>query len=262
MKNNSSSLSAVMHGKDLAMYFTAGFPVVDSTVDIIQSLDAAGVAIIEIGMPYSDPVADGPVIQQSNLQAIENGMTLELLFQQLRNLPPLQSHLYLMGYINPIMQFGVERFCTLAQSVGITGCILPDLPPELYAASYQPIFEKYGLKIVFLITPQTTVERIKLIDALATGFVYAVSSNTITGKAGNNSAEAIEAYLLQAKTLVVKNKLMVGFGIATGKALHKVCEIADGGIIGTAFIKELAQTTDVVSVTKNFIQQIAEGYHE
>lgn len=262
MKNNISPLATAMNGKDLAMYFTAGFPVVDSTVAVITALDAACVPIIEIGMPYSDPVADGPVIQQSNLKAIENGMTLELLFQQLKALPPVQSHLYLMGYINPIMQFGVERFCALAHSVGITGCILPDLPPELYAASYQAMFERYGLKIVFLITPQTTVERLQLIDTLATGFVYAVSSNTITGKAGTNSAEAIEAYLHQAKTLVTRNKLMVGFGIATGDALRKVCEIADGGIIGTAFIKKLADASDVANVTETFIHQIAKDYHE
>lgn len=227
--------------KILSIYFTAGYPSLNDTVKIIQDLEKNGVDMIEIGLPFSDPLADGPTIQASSTQALKNGMTTSLLFQQLKDIRESVSiPLILMGYFNPVLQYGVEEFCKKCQEIGIDGLILPDLPLDVYQEDYETIFKKYGLVNVFLITPQTSDARICQIDAASDGFIYMVSSASVTGSQdgfGNNQ----ETYFERIADMKLKNPQVVGFGINNSETFLQATKQAKGAIIGSAFIKFLTQ---------------------
>ncbi len=241
--------------KILNVYCTAGYPKPDSTLDVMKSLQANGADIIELGMPYSDPLADGPVIQQSGSIALANGMTIATLFEQLKDFRKgISIPVILMGYMNPVLQYGFEKFCTDAATVGIDGLILPDLPEYEFETEYGAIIKKYGLDFIFLVTPETSEERIKKLDSLSSGFLYAVSSSSTTG--GDKSTTASTEYLQKLKNLQLKNPILVGFGIKDKASFDAVCQLADGGIIGSAYIKALQNTTDVNAATKNFLSSI------
>lgn len=239
----------------LNIYFTAGFPDLDDTVRVAQELEKAGANILEIGLPYSDPIADGPTIQESSNVAIENGMTLKVLFEQLKELRSKVSiPVILMGYLNPIIQFGVEKFCTACNEVGIDGLILPDLPMYEYETIYKPDFEKNGLYNIFLITPQTTKERILKIDELSSGFIYMVSSASITGAKSEITPEQIE-YFDSINAMNLTNKRLIGFGISNQSTFNAACQYASGAIVGSAFIKQLSKDSSTSGI-HSFIHQI------
>ncbi len=223
--------------KLLSIYFTAGFPNLNDTVSIIQELEKSGVDIIEIGLPFSDPLADGPIIQESSTQAIANGMTSKLLFEQLATIrKTVQIPLIIMGYFNPIMQFGVENFCKKCNEIGIDGLIIPDLPLEEYLSEYQSIFEKYNLKNVFLITPQTSNERILEIDSVSDSFIYMVSTAAVTGSQSGFGNEQMN-YFERISNLNLKNPQIIGFGINNLETFEQATLHQKGAIIGSAFIK-------------------------
>ena len=241
----------------LSIYFTAGYPTLDSTVEIAEALERAGVDFLEIGFPYSDPVADGPTIQQSSQKALANGMTLKTLFTQLKQLRERVSiPVFLMGYLNPVLQFGVENFCQACNQVGITGTIIPDLPIEEYVELYQETFEKNGLSAVFLVTPQTTAERIQKIDKLSSNFIYLLSSNSITGSKLQVQENA-EDYFRRVREMDLNQPLVIGFGIHNRETFEKATRYAHGAIVGSAFVKILGQENYQDKIS-NFIQSIRE----
>jgi tryptophan synthase alpha chain len=225
--------------KLLSIYFTAGFPELNDTVSIIEELEKNGVDMIEIGLPFSDPLADGPTIQESSTQAIASGMTTSLLFDQLANIrSTVKVPLIIMGYFNPMMQFGMERFCLKCAEVGIDGLIIPDLPLHVYETEYKTIFEKYGLKNVFLVTPQTSKERIEQIDAISDSFIYMVSSAAVTGSQSGFGSEQTH-YFKRIADLRLKNPQIVGFGIKDNETFDQATKHQKGAIIGSAFITYL-----------------------
>lgn len=225
----------------LSIYFTAGYPNLNSTVEIAEALEKAGADFLEIGIPYSDPLADGPVIQASSLTAIENGMTIKVLFEQLKELRTrVTIPVLLMGYLNPILQYGVERFCASCKEVGVDGVIAPDLPMYEYEEMYRTCFEDNQLSNVFLITPQTSDERIRKIDELSNGFIYVLSSSSTTGK-NVSLSDITETYFSRLKNMNLKNPTMIGFGISDNKSFSKASEYANGAIVGTAFVRLLAE---------------------
>lgn len=227
--------------KLLSIYFTAGYPQLNDTVKIIQELEANGVDLIEIGLPFSDPLADGPTIQQSSTAALANGMHTELLFGQLRGIRESVSiPLILMGYFNPMLQYGMEAFCKKCHEIGIDGLIIPDLPLDVYQREYEPIFKKYGLINVFLITPQTSEQRIREIDAASEGFIYMVSSASVTG-AKEGFGVAQKQYFERVASLELAHPQIVGFGISNAHTFQQAVQNAKGAIIGSAFIKHLTQ---------------------
>jgi tryptophan synthase alpha chain len=248
--------------KVLNVYCTAGYPQPDSTLPVMKALQAHGADIIEIGMPFSDPLADGPVIQQSSSMALGNGMTIARLFEQLKDFrrSPDQGGVgetipvILMGYMNSVLQYGFEKFCADAASVGIDGLILPDLPEYEFETAYGSIIKKYGLDFIFLVTPETSDERVKKLDSLSSGFLYAVSSSSTTGS--DKKATGAEDYLKRLKNLSLQNPVLVGFGIKDKTSFDAVCQVADGGIIGTAYIKALENSTDVNAATKSFLSSV------
>jgi len=241
----------------LSVYFTAGFPGLNDTASVLKELENNGVNLIEIGMPFSDPLADGPTIQRSSEIALENGMTMKLLFEQLKqyDLKKSTSAMILMGYLNPVMQYGVENFCRDASALGVDGVILPDLPMLEYINEYKAVFEKYDLKNIFLITPQTTEERIRLVDDNTDGFIYMVSSSSTTGaKAG--IADDQEKYFKRIKAMNLKNPTLIGFGISDNKSFSKACEFANGVIIGSAFINAIEKSIDLKKDIAAFVKKI------
>jgi tryptophan synthase alpha chain len=255
MNNKLTELFQLKNSDLLNVYCTAGYPAKDSTLKVLSALQKNGVDIIEVGMPYSDPIADGPVIQQSNMQALENGMTIELLFTQLNEAKPsINVPIILMGYLNPVLQFGIEKFCKAAAEAGISGLILPDLPMHEYEEMYSAMFKQYNLSFIFLVTPQTSAERIKKADKLSTGFLYAVSSSATTGTSGN--VEDKKAYFERIAAMKLKNPLMIGFGINDKSSYENACMYARGGIIGSAYIKALGISGDVEDATKTFLETI------
>jgi len=238
--------------KLLSIYFTAGYPALNDTVKIIQDLEKSGVDMVEIGLPFSDPLADGPTIQKSSTAALKNGMTTEVLFAQLKDVRhSVTIPLLIMGYFNPILQFGVEAFCKKCQEIGIDGLIIPDLPVDVYHEEYQAIFEKYGLINVFLITPQTSEERIRFIDSVSKGFIYMVSSASVTG-AKSGFGEAQQSYFKRIASMNLSNPQIVGFGISNAETFQQATKNAKGAIIGSAFIKHLTEngTTSVAEFIK------------
>ena len=243
--------------KLLSIYFTAGFPNLNDTVSIIKELEKKGVDMIEIGLPFSDPLADGPTIQESSTKAIENGMTTSLLFEQLKDIrKTVQIPLIIMGYFNPMMQFGIEKFCQKCASVGIDGLIIPDLPLHVYETEYKAIFEKYDLKNIFLITPQTTNERIQQIDEISDSFIYMVSSAAVTGSQSGFGSEQLD-YFKRISCLKLKNPQIVGFGIKDNQTFLEATKYQNGAIIGSAFIKFIA--SNPINQIKNFLTNI-HGY--
>ena len=227
--------------KILSIYFSAGYPSHNDTVQIIQDLEKSGVDMIEIGLPFSDPLADGPTIQASSTQALHNGMTTQVLFDQLKNIRKTVSiPLVIMGYFNPMLQYGVENFCQKCAEIGIDGLIIPDLPVDVYAYEYKATFEKYGLKNIFLITPQTSDERIHFIDSVSDGFIYMVSSASVTGsQSGFGSAQ--EEYFKRIADMNLKNPQVIGFGINNKETFNQATQFAKGAIIGSAFIQHLTE---------------------
>lgn len=240
--------------KLLSIYFTAGYPNLSDTVSIIQELEKNGVDMIEIGLPFSDPLADGPTIQESSTQAIENGMTTKLLFEQLKDIrKTVQIPLIIMGYFNPMMQFGVEKFCQKCNEIGIDGLIIPDLPLEEYLSEYQEIFEKYNLKNVFLITPQTSNERILEIDSVSNSFIYMVSTAAVTGSQAGFGNEQMD-YFERISNLNLKNPQIVGFGINSNETFNQATLHQKGAIIGSAFIKFISKNP--ISRIVEFVENI------
>jgi tryptophan synthase alpha chain len=247
----------------LNVYCTAGYPQLNSTPEIMNALQQNGADIIELGIPYSDPLADGPVIQHSSSIAINNGMTIPVLFEQLKNWKTqstplgdggIGAALILMGYMNPVLQYGFEKFCADAAAVGIDGLILPDLPEYEFETEYGAIIKKYELDFIFLVTPETSDERIKKLDSLSSGFLYAVSSSSTTGSDKNMTD--VSAYLKKLKSMQLKNPVLVGFGIKDKQTFNAACEHADGAIIGTAFIKALESSANLDKTIKEFIDGI------
>lgn len=241
--------------KQLNIYFTAGIPLLDDTAKVAKLIQNSGADMMEIGIPYSDPVADGVVIQQAHQIAINNGMTIEKLFEQLRSVKDeIKIPIILMGYINPILNFGFEKFCQKCKESGVSGLILPDLPPYEFEKNYKQILKQYDLNFTFLVTPETTDERILYLDDLSSGFVYAVSSSSTTGK--ENTTLKNEAYLNRLATLNLKNPVFIGFGIKNKTDFDSVTEKATGGIIGTAFVKILLESPNWEVEAASFVKSI------
>jgi tryptophan synthase alpha chain len=239
----------------LNMYCTAGYPHLDSTLEVMQALQDHGADLIELGMPYSDPLADGPVIQASGTKALENGMTLAKLFQQLKRMrPAIRVPVLLMGYMNPVLQYGFEKFCADAAAAGVDGLILPDLPIYEFESEFGALIRKHGLDFVFLVTPETSDERVRKVDALSSGFLYAVSSSSTTGKDKNMDDQ--QAYFKRLKGLGLKNPVLVGFGIRDRRTFLDACRHTNGVIIGTAYINALDAGPDIVAATRTFIHSI------
>jgi len=228
-------------GKLLSIYFTAGYPELEDTVPIIKALERNGVDMIEIGLPFSDPLADGPTIQESSTAALRKGMSTELLFEQLEGIRnSVKIPLIIMGYFNPVLQYGVEAFCSRCAEIGIDGLILPDLPLDVYQDEYEAIFKKYGLQNMFLITPQTSDERIQQIDEASEGFIYMVSSASTTGAKTGFGTEQ-QQYFERIGRMQLEHPQIVGFGISNAETFEQATQIAKGAIIGSAFIKFLTK---------------------
>ena len=240
-----------------SVFFTAGFPKLNDTAQIIENLGNNGADFIEVGLPYSDPLADGTTIQHSSSVALKNGMHLDLVFEQLQEIQQKNTTpLVLMGYLNQVIKYGEERFCKACTTCGIDTVILPDLPIAAYEQEYKKLFEKYGIANVFLITPDTSTERILKIDAMSDAFIYVVASASITG-AKNALSQQQKDYFLRIKNMQLKNKLIVGFGIANKTMFDSVCEHMNGAIIGSAFIEFLKNKG--TGAIKNFMQSILKG---
>ncbi|AQG81485.1 tryptophan synthase subunit alpha [Spirosoma montaniterrae] len=255
-QNRITDLFAQKSERLLNVYFTAGFPALDDTVPILRGLQQAGVDLVEIGMPYSDPVADGETIQQSNNQALENGMSLKTLFAQLDECrDEISLPILLMGYINPVLQYGIEAFCRKCAEVGVDGVILPDLPLDLYLAEYAETFREYGIVNVNLITPQTTDARIRHIDAESDGFIYMVSSASITGSTKGIS-DGMRAYFERVAAMNLRNPRLIGFGINDHETFDTACQYASGAIVGSAFIRHLAHHGPDADGIRAFVQTI------
>lgn len=240
----------------LSIYYTAGYPNLTDTLNIAEALEKSGADFLEIGFPYSDPVADGPTIQASSKTALDSGMTLPLLFEQLADLrTKVNLPVLLMGYVNVVLQYGVEEFCKKCKEVGIDGCIIPDLPMYEFEELYQPTFEKYGLSNIFLVTPQTSEERIRKIDGLSNAFIYLVSSSATTG---SNLAvsESSTAYFKRVADMKLKNPIVIGFGISDNASYVAANEHASGAIIGSAFVKALSNTGKLTDNIEQFMRQI------
>lgn len=235
-KNKLKTLFKRKQENILAIYFTAGFPELNSTTQILHGLQAADVDLIEIGIPYSDPLADGPVIQHSSTEALKNGMTLSLLFKQLEEVS-ISKPIVLMGYLNPVLQYGMEQFIESCTKAGISGIILPDLPIEIFERDYKSLFENANLEFIGLVTPQSAPDRIEKIDRISSGFVYAVSSASTTGSK-NTIGDSID-YLNKLKALNLKNPILTGFNIKDHHSYKIACQHSKGAIIGSAFIKHL-----------------------
>jgi len=240
----------------LTIYFTAGFPDLKDTRSILAELEKSGADMVEIGIPYSDPVADGGTIQQSNQQALENGMSIPKLFEQLEEVrKEISIPIILMGYFNPIMQYGVEQFCIKCQEIGVDGLIIPDLPIEVYKKEYEEFFEVNGLINIFMITPQTSDQRIHMIDRTQNGFIYMVSSASITGENRDISTTQKE-YFERIKSMRLDHPLLIGFGISTHEHYKMASSYARGAIIGSAFIKSLQSGDNPILSTQKFIESI------
>lgn len=240
----------------LTIYFTGGFPNLNDTEFIISELEKSGAGMVEIGIPFSDPAADGPVIQQSSHQALENGMSLTLLFQQLKDIRrTINIPLVLMGYFNPVYQFGVKRFCEMCNESGIDGVILPDMPLNEFQQNYQQYFTENNLHNILLVTPQTSIERVRHIDSVSTGFIYMVSSSSITGK--NQKVEDFQTeYFERIKGLNLTTPTLIGFGISDNATFKNACKYANGAIIGSAFIKALQQDVALDVAINDYVKSV------
>jgi len=246
----------------LSIYFCAGAPTYDGTVDVIRTLEQEGVDMIEIGIPFSDPMADGTVIQQAATQALHNGMSLRHLFSQLEHIrEEVKIPLILMGYLNPILQFGFEHFCETCATCGIDGVIIPDLPLREYQLSYKAIADRHGIKVVLLITPETSEERVRMIDEQTNSFIYMVSSASTTGAQTSFNQEK-EDYFTRINGMQLKNPRMIGFGISNYATFQSACEKAAGGIIGSRFVTLLQEMKDPKQAIQALKQRIAKPTKE
>jgi len=241
----------------LSVYFTSGFPALEDTVPTLKCLQANGVDLVEIGVPFSDPLADGIVIQNSSQQALRNGMSIRKLFDQLTSVrADIHIPLIMMGYLNPIMQFGFDTFCAECARVGVDGMIIPDLPMVDYINQYKAIAERYGLEFIFLITPETSDERIREIDSHTNGFIYMVSSAAVTGT--QSSFDTKVEYFNRINSMNLKNPRLIGFGISNKSTRDMVNRYSSGAIIGSAFIKALEETQDVEKGVKLLLEKLEE----
>ena len=256
MKNRITELLKKKKHNILSVYYTAGFPKLENTINIAESLEEAGADIIEIGIPFSDPIADGPIIQASNKIALDNGMTVKKLIEQVseaRN--RVKVPIILMGYINPIIQYGVEKFCTDAAGAGVDGLILPDMPMDVYQDEYQAVFETHQLSNTFLVSPTTSEARIRKIDEATNGFIYAVSSSSTTGaKEGFSSLQ--ENYFNKLQAMKLKNPFLIGFGISNKETFSNACKYGAGAIVGSAFISILKESVDLKADIARFVKNI------
>lgn len=240
----------------LSVYFTAGFPRLEDTMTIIQTLQDSGADLVEVGIPFSDPVADGPTIQDSNQVALKNGMSLKLLVQQLKTMrETIDIPILLMGYLNPIMQYGVEQFCKDMAAVGVDGLIIPDLPMQAYLKEFKACFNEHGIHNIFLITPQTAEERIDFIDRESEGFIYMVSSASITGAKSGISQEQLN-YFERIKAMRLAKPTLIGFGISDHATFSKACQYSNGAIIGSAFVKLLANSKNLKKDIKDYVEKV------
>ncbi len=240
----------------LAVYFTAGYPALEDTLDIATAIANNGADLVEIGIPFSDPVADGPTIQNSSKLALDNGMSVEKLLEQLEGAKKgIEAPVVLMGYLNPVLQYGVEAFCEKASSVGVDGLILPDLPLAEYESEYKDIFERYGLLNIFLITPQTSDKRIRQIDSISEGFIYMVSSTSTTGAKTGISKEQ-EAYFERIQKMNLKNPTLIGFGISNAATFQQASQFSNGAIIGSACIKAIEKEGNAAVHAAKFVKDI------
>lgn len=256
MENRIQTLFRNKGNKILSVYFTAGYPELNDTVEIIKELEKNGADLIEIGIPFSDPVADGPVIQQSSEIALKNGMTLNLLFEQLEGIREQVSiPLILMGYFNPVMQYGLERFCQKCQTIGIDGTIIPDLPLDVYEEECKELFERNNILNILLITPQTPEARVRKIDNLSTGFIYMVSSSSTTG-VKTNIIDSQTDYFERIEKMNLRTKKLTGFGISDKSSFQKACSFTSGAIIGSAFIKALSGEGKIQEKVEAFVKNI------
>ena len=243
----------------LSVFFTAGFPALKSTGLIVGALEKAGVDLIEIGIPFSDPIADGPTIQDSNKVALRNGMSVKVLLEQIQKIrKEVSIPIILMGYLNPVLQYGFEKFCTEAASNGVDGLILPDMPLEEFEQDYRTITEKNGLINIFMVSPTTSDERIRKIDSISRGFIYAISSSSTTGARSEFSNDQAK-YFIRLKDLGLKNPFLVGFGISNHQTFSKASEYSSGAIVGSAFINLLKEAKDINQEIEQFIEQIRPG---
>ena len=237
----------------LSVYFTAGYPHTSDTAEILKTLEAKGIDMAEVGIPFSDPMADGPVIQESSTKALRGGMSLRLLFEQLKDIrKEVKMPLILMGYLNPIMQFGFEVFCQKCNEIGIDGAIIPDLPFAEYMAEYKATADRYGLKLIMLITPETSEERIRLIDGNTSGFIYMVSSAATTG-AQQNFDEKKQAYFRRINAMELKNPRLVGFGISNKATLEAANANSSGAIIGSKFVQLLGSEPSIADAVDKLL---------
>ncbi len=240
----------------LSVFYTAGFPNLNDTVTIARHLEKAGADMIELGIPFSDPIADGPVIQRSNDRAIANGMTVALLLDQVKQIrQTVKIPLLLMGYLNPVLQYGLENFFTDAAKAGADGVILPDLPPEEFELKYREKSIQAGVHVVFLVTPSSTDERIRQLDGLSGGFLYAVSLSGVTGARKSFTAEQ-EVFLKRLRELKLKNPVLAGFGISNAESFHAACSLTNGAIVGSAFISLLENCHNLQAETEDFIHSL------
>jgi tryptophan synthase alpha chain len=240
----------------LSVFFTGGFPQLDSTAEIAKALESSGVDLIEIGIPFSDPVADGPAIQESNKIALQNGMNLKLLIAQVKEIrKEVSIPIILMGYMNPVLQYGMEKFCADCAVAGVDGLILPDLPVYVYQAEYKEMFEKTSLANTFLISPTTSVERIRVIDSLSNSFIYAVSASSTTGAKSNFGTQQVE-YFNQLKALKLNNPFLIGFGISNNETFKTACQYGSGAIVGSAFITMLKTSASIKDDVMKFVKTL------
>lgn len=239
----------------LNVYCTAGFPSVDNTLDVMRALQEHGADMIELGMPYSDPLADGPVIQQSASNAIANGMSIPKLFEQLGGFrKEIHIPVILMGYLNPVLQFGFEEFCAKAAELGIDGLIIPDLPQYDFEKTYGAILKKFELDFIFLVTPETAMERVRVLDKLSTGFIYAVSSSSTTGL--DKDFSSVASYLSRLRSMGLRNPVLVGFGVKDRGSFELACRHANGAIVGSAYIKALSAGENISTTTADFLRKL------
>ena len=253
-------ITALFQNKDkevLNIYYTAGYPNLGDTYTVLESLQDGGVDIVEIGMPYSDPVADGETIQESNQQALENGMSLKVLFEQLEGIRTkgVTIPIVLMGYLNPVYQFGIEAFAQKCQEIGIDGLILPDLPVDEYFNSYKNVFDQYGLLNIFLITPQTSEDRIRKIDEISDGFIYMVSSASVTG-ATSGISQDMESYFNRVNAMNLRNPRLIGFGIKDKQSFQTASKYASGAIIGSQFVRLIGGAKELKSEIVSFVHSL------
>ncbi len=259
--NSRVSLQEVIRKKEtplLSIFFTAGFPKPESTAEIYLALQDSGVDFVEIGFPFSDPIADGSTIQKTSEQAIKNGMNLEVLFSELRSIKDqISMPIILMGYLNPVLAYGVERFISDCKEVGVQGLILPDLPIDEYDAEWKENLEANGISLIFLVTPQTGDERIREIDKRSTAFIYAVSSQAVTGGSSTASLKSVqESYFMRLKNLNLSHPVIAGFGIHDRESFEFATRYLDGAIIGSAFLRAIENTEDMKSTIREFIKAL------